>query len=117
MTKATIYHNPRCSKSRNALAILQEHDIEIKEVRYLETPPNKEELKALCEMLKVKPFELVRTGEALFKELKLSKQEALSEDEWLQILTDNPRLIERPIIQVGIKAVIGRPPENVLTLI
>jgi len=117
MTKATIFHNPRCSKSRSALSILQEHNVEIEEIRYLETPPTKQTLESLCSMLCLKPFELIRTGEVLFKELGLNKHDLLSDDEWLAILVDHPKLIERPIIQVGNKAVIGRPPENVLNLI
>ena len=117
MNKATIYHNSRCSKSRATLAILEQHNIEIEEVHYLETPPSEETLKALCAMMKVEPFEIIRTGEALFKELGLSKQDVKSDDEWLAILVENPRLIERPIVQVGDRAVIGRPPENVLSII
>lgn len=115
--KATIYHNARCSKSRATLAILEQQNLEIEEIFYLETPPSKETLAALCVMMNIKPFEIVRTGEALFKELGLSKQDLKSDDEWLTILSDNPRLIERPIVQIGDRAIIGRPPENVLTII
>jgi len=115
--QATIYHNPRCSKSRSTLKILQEHDAQISEVRYLENPPSKETIKTLCTLMDVKPFEIIRTGEALFKELGLTKQDQRSDDEWLEILTANPKLIERPIVQVGDQAVMGRPPENVLELL
>jgi len=114
--QATIYHNPRCSKSRNTLKILQENGVSITEVRYLDNPPSKETLKTLCSLMAVTPFEIVRTGEALFKELGLTKQDQRSDDEWLEILTNNPKLIERPIVQIGDKAVMGRPPENVLQL-
>ncbi len=114
---ATIYHNPRCSKSRNTLNILQEHDLEIREVRYLDTPPSKEELKQLCDLLNKKPVEIIRTGETLFKELGLDKNDDRSDDEWLNILVNNPKLIERPIVKINGKAVIGRPPENVLSII
>ena len=115
--KATIYHNPRCSKSRNTLALLNEHQFEIEEIRYLENPPEKEKLSKLCGMLGVYPKEIVRTGEQLFKDLGLNKNDIKTDDEWLQILADNPKLIERPIVQIGDKAVIGRPPENVLSII
>lgn len=117
MTKAIIYHNSRCSKSRNTLAILEQHNLDIEQVLYLETPPSQETLKALCLMMSVKPFEIVRTGETLFKELGLSKQDIKSDDEWLAILSEHPRLIERPIVQIGHRAVIGRPPEKVLAII
>lgn len=115
--KATIYHNPRCSKSRNTLHILEDHSVSVNEVRYLDNPPSKETLKQLCVMLGLKPFEIIRTGETLFKELGLSKQDQRSDDEWLDILANNPKLIERPIVQIGHRAVIGRPPENVLDLL
>lgn len=114
--EATIYHNPRCSKSRNTLKRLEEKGVTVHEVRYLETPPDKQTLKVLCEMMGKSPFEIVRTGEALFKELGLSKSDPRSDDEWLEILTKNPKLIERPIVRIGDRAVMGRPPENVLTL-
>jgi len=117
VTKAIIYHNPRCSKSRNTLEILKSHGLEIEEVRYLDTPPSKETLQQLCEMMAVKPVEIIRMGEAIFKELGLSKQSPLSDDQWLAILIENPKLIERPIVQIGTRAVIGRPPENVLSII
>jgi len=117
VTKATIYHNPRCSKSRNTLEILKSQGLEIEEVRYLDTPPSKETLQQLCEMMAVKPVEIIRMGEATFKELGLSKESPLSDDQWLAILNENPKLIERPIVQIGTRAVIGRPPENVLSII
>ncbi|MDX1352255.1 MAG: arsenate reductase (glutaredoxin) [Thiomicrorhabdus sp.] len=116
-TLATIYHNPRCSKSRQTLEILCEHGLHVTEVRYLENPPNKEILKKLCDQMGVKPYAIVRTGETLFKVLGLSKNEQKSDDEWLDILVANPKLIERPIVQIGNQAVMGRPPENVLSLI
>lgn len=115
--KATIYHNPRCSKSRNSLKLLEKNGIEVTEVRYLDTPPTKGELKTLCLQMQLSPFEIVRTGEALFKELGLSKADKKTDDEWLDILIANPKLIERPIVQMGNKAVMGRPPENILKII
>ena len=117
MTTATIYHNPKCSKSRSSLEILQGMPVEIEEVRYLDTPPTKALLQELCNLMGVKPLEITRTGEARFKELGLSKTDDRSDTEWLEILVANPILIERPIVRVGDKAVIGRPPENVLTLV
>ncbi|BCN93372.1 arsenate reductase (glutaredoxin) [Thiomicrorhabdus immobilis] len=114
---AVIYHNPRCSKSRNTLQILNENGYQVDEIRYLENPPNKQELAELCELMKVTPLEIVRTGEDLFTELGLTKQDKRSDDEWLAILVENPKLIERPIVRVGNKAIMGRPPENVLEII
>lgn len=117
MQSAKIYHNPRCSKSRNSLQILLDHQIEVEEIRYLETPPTKEELKELCQLMHTTPLAIMRTGESLFKELGLSKQDQRSDDEWFEILVKNPKLIERPIVKIGEQAVMGRPPENVLNLI
>ncbi len=116
MTKATIYHNSRCSKSRSSLSLLEEKGVEIEEVRYLETPPSKETLAELCQMMNLKPKDIIRTGESLFKELGLNQSDEKSDDEWLEILVSNPLLIERPIIRVGDRAIIGRPPENILKI-
>ncbi|MDX1348183.1 MAG: arsenate reductase (glutaredoxin) [Thiomicrorhabdus chilensis] len=117
MPSAKIYHNPRCSKSRNSLQILLDHQFEVEEVRYLETPPSKEELTELCQLMHTTPLEIMRTGESLFKELGLSKHDQRSDDEWFEILVNNPKLIERPIVKIGGRAIMGRPPENVLHLI
>jgi arsenate reductase len=119
MREVTIYHNPRCSKSRGALAILQEKfsPKEITEIRYLENPPNKSELESICEMLAVEPFAIIRTGEALFKELLLNKQDQRSRQEWIEIMVSNPKLIERPIVIYQNKAVIARPPEKVMEIL
>jgi len=117
MKSATIYHNPRCSKSRSALSILNENGFDVTEVRYLETPPSNSELKELCKLMNKTPLEIVRTGESLFKELELSKKDNKTDDEWLQVLAQNPKLIERPIVKIGNKAIMGRPPENVLLII
>jgi len=117
MKSATIYHNPRCSKSRNALSILNENGFDVTEVRYLETPPSSTDLKELCKLMNKTPLEILRTGESLFKELELSKNDNKTDDEWLQVLAQNPKLIERPIVKIGDKAIMGRPPENVLLII
>ncbi|QCU90129.1 arsenate reductase (glutaredoxin) [Thiomicrorhabdus sediminis] len=114
--KATIYHNPRCSKSRSSLQILNEHNVATDEVRYLQTPPSKQELAELCRLMGLKPAQIVRRGETVFKELDLAEAQ-LTDDEWLDILIANPILIERPIVKIGDKAVMGRPPENVLQLL
>ena len=116
MKLATIYHNPRCSKSRNTLSILHENGFDVTEVRYLETPPSSSELKELCKLMNKTPLEMVRTGESLFKELGLNKSDNKTDDEWLQVLAQNPKLIERPIVKIGDKAIVGRPPENVLLI-
>jgi len=110
-----IYHNPRCSKSRQTLKLIQERGFEPEVIRYLDTPPTKEELRSLLKKLGLKAEELVRKGEALYKERYKGKE--LSEEDWLDVLSQNPRLIERPIVVKGSKAVLGRPPEKVLELL
>ncbi|MGE4500197.1 MAG: arsenate reductase (glutaredoxin) [Hydrogenovibrio sp.] len=117
MKHAIIYHNPRCSKSRQTRTLLEENGFEIEEVRYLDTPPTVETLDTLCDLLGVAPTEIVRTGEAEFNALGLSlKDNATNRQAWLEILHQHPKLIQRPIVRIGDKAVIGRPPENVLSL-
>ncbi len=111
-----IWHNTRCSKSRKTLALLLEAGIKPVERFYLENPPTKKELENVLKLLGVKPIAITRTGEAIFKELGLSKTEA--DSIILDALVDNPSLIERPIvIKDGKEAIIGRPPENVLSLL
>jgi arsenate reductase (glutaredoxin) len=107
----TIYHNPRCTKSRATLALLNERGIEPKVVEYLQTPPTAKELKAIVSKLGIKPEELVRKGEDVYKEKFAGK--TLTDAQWIQALAANPILIERPIVVHGDQAVIGRPPENV----
>ena len=113
----TIYHNPRCSKSRQTLALLKENGIDPTVIEYLNTPPSPKELKTICEKLCLEPTQIIRTKESLFKEMALSLKDDRSNDEWLEILAANPKLIERPIVVKGDKAVLGRPPENVHQLI
>jgi len=113
---AKIYHNPRCSKSRNTLAILDEKGVHYDVIQYLDTPPNKAELKELLNELGIPARELLRTGEAEYKELNL-KNENLSEDEIIAAMINYPKLIERPIVRTEKGTVIGRPPENVLSVI
>lgn len=109
-----IYHNPRCRKSRETLALIKEQGVEPEIVEYLKEVPDKEELKNLLMKLNLKVTDLLRKGEAIYKE-KL-KNKNFEEEEWLQIIMENPKLIERPIVVKGNKAIIGRPPEKVLEL-
>ena len=110
-----VFHNNRCSKSRCALDTLTDAGKAFETVEYLINPPTEKELKTILKKLKMKPEDLVRKGEAVFKEKFAGK--SFSDEEWLKILTDNPILIERPIIINGNKAVIGRPVENILTIL
>lgn len=115
MTTITIWHNPRCSKSRTALALLEERGVEPTQVKYLETPPSEGEIKHTLSLLGVSAIDLMRRGEAMFKELNLSSD--TPEDELISAMASNPILIERPVIISATEAVIGRPPETALTLL
>ena len=106
-----IYHNPRCGKSHQTLALLQEKTDDIEVIEYLKNPPNFEELKAILGKLGMKPFDLIRRGESVFKEQFKGRE--LTDDEWIKAMVSHPILIERPIAIKGEKAVVGRPPENV----
>jgi arsenate reductase len=117
MTRTKIYHNPRCSKSREALSLLQERGVEAQVIRYLEYPPTMDELRQVVRMLDLAPIDVIRTKEKRFKELGLSKTDGRSDDEWLRIIVDNPVLLERPIVVSGRKAALGRPPEAVLEIL
>jgi len=111
-----ILHNPRCSKSRQTLAILQENGIEPVIVEYLTTPPSKEKLKKILAMLNIGPKDLMRRGEAEYKDNNLSDP-TLTDDQLIQAMVDFPKLIERPVVISEGKARIGRPPESVLEII
>lgn len=115
MSEFTIYHNPRCSKSRNTLALLEERGIEPEVVLYLETEPDEAELRGLLNKLGLRAGELVRRGEDEYKACGLSRDS--SDEEILAAMAAHPKLIERPIVVRGDRAVLGRPPENVLELI
>jgi arsenate reductase len=115
MSEFAIYHNPRCSKSRNTLGILTEKGIEPDIVLYLETKPDRQELKGLLRKLSLSAGQLVRRGEEAYKACGLSA--ASSEEEIIDAMAEFPKLIERPIVVRGERAVLGRPPENVLELI
>ena len=116
MSAYQIYHNPRCSKSRQTLALLEENGIEPEIILYLEDTPSAAELKAVIRKLGISARDLLRKGEDDYKEKDL-KNPDLSEDELIAAMIESPRLIERPIVIKGSKAVLGRPPENVLDLI
>lgn len=110
-----IYHNPRCSKSRQTLQLIQEANKEIEIIEYLKTPPTFEELKSLVKTLGIQPEQLLRKNEAIYKEQ--FKGKTYADDQWIKIMIKNPKLIERPIVVEGNKAVLGRPPENVAKLL
>ena len=116
MTDTRLYHNPRCSKSRGTLELLRERGIEPRVIAYLETPPSANELRELLRLLAVPTRALLRTGEDEYAALGLDDP-ALSDGELIAAMTTHPRLIERPIFVHGGRAVIGRPPEVVLTLL
>lgn len=111
----TLYHNPRCSKSREALHLLEEKGETIEIVKYLEKPPSHQELKQVIELLGIKPIELVRTQELEWKENYKGKE--LTNEQIIDAMIVNPRLIERPIAINGTHAVIGRPPKKVLDIL
>ena len=111
-----IYHNSRCSKSRQGLDLLKDSEQDFEIINYLETNPQKEEIQNLLSMLGMeKPIDLIRKTEAIWKENFKGKD--LSDDEIIEAMTQNPRLIERPIVVKGNKAVIGRPLENIEALL
>jgi len=108
----TIYHNPRCSKSRQTLALLNECNVSVKIIEYLTNPPTARELEKISEKLDMSPINFIRKKESKFSELGLESYSG-SDFELCKIMSDNPKLIERPIVVKDNKAIIGRPPENV----
>lgn len=112
----TIYHNPRCTKSRQTLQLLNDQGFEPEVVKYLDTPPDADTLKRILKQLGLAPRELMRRKEPLYKELALDNS-SLTDDELIQAMIDNPKLIERPIVVAGSKAALGRPPENVMDIL
>ncbi|CRM76404.1 arsenate reductase (glutaredoxin) [Pseudomonas fluorescens] len=116
MTDLTLYHNPRCSKSRGALELLQDRGLTPTVVRYLETPLNAAQLKALLAKLGLSARQLLRTGEDEYKSLNLADA-SLSEAQLIAAIAAHPSLMERPILETADKAIIGRPPENVLEIL
>ena len=111
---ATIYHNPRCSKSRATLELLRRNGIEPAIVEYLKTPPSRDELESLVASLGGKVRDIVRSGESVYGDLGLDAES--TDDVILDAIVDNPILLQRPIVSVDGRAAIGRPPENVLDL-
>ena len=111
----TIYHNPRCSKSRQTLAIINESNVDVKIIKYLADPPTAEELEDISGKLAISPMGFIRKKESEFTELGLNNYSG-SDSELCEIMSKNPKLIERPIVVKGDRAIIGRPPENVLEL-
>lgn len=116
MTDLTLYHNPRCSKSRGALELLEARGLTPTIIRYLETPPDAAQLRDLLRKLKIGARGLLRTGEEEYKTLNLADT-GLSDEQLIAAMAAHPKLIERPILVVGDKAVIGRPPENILEIL
>ena len=116
MTNATIYHNPRCSKSRQTLALLEQNGVHPQIVLYLETPPTPAQLQVLLRKLRMTARDLLRKGEDDYKTLGLADAN-LDDHVLLKAMSEHPKLIERPIVVAGDRAVLGRPPENVFKLI
>lgn len=116
MTELVFYHNPRCSKSRQALALLEERGLQPKIVRYLETPPDAATLDRILKALGLEPRQLLRKQEAPYRELGLDNPK-LSRQALIEAMAAHPILIERPILVHGRKAALGRPPEKVLTIL
>ena len=115
MKNVTIWHNPRCSKSRAALAYLEEKEVDVTVVKYLEQNPNKEDIQEVLQMLGMGARDLMRTKEELYKELGLKDE--TNEDALVEAMVNNPKLIERPVIILDGSAVIARPLENIDTLL
>lgn len=116
MAIATLYHNPRCSKSRAALSLLEQQALDLKVIEYLKTPPDRENLLTILNELQVQPMSIVRTGDALFKQLGLDKN-SLTQEHIINLLLEHPKLLERPIVQYNGKATVGRPIENIESLL
>ena len=112
----TIYHNPRCSKSRETLALIESKGVKPKVIEYLKTPPSASELTEVLSKLGLRPRDLLRQGEPLYRELDLGRTE-LDDVALIELMVDNPILIERPIVVNGDQAALGRPPANVLEIL
>ncbi len=116
MAEVTLYHNPGCSKSRAVLALLEENDISLEIVYYMDNPPDVKQLKGLLKKLDMNVRDVLRRSEPEFEELGLDDDD-LAEEIVLDLLAKHPQLLQRPIVIAGNKAVLGRPPENVLEFI
>ena len=115
MTEVTIYHNPACGTSRNTLALIRNSGIEPRIVEYLKTPPSEAELDQILKKLGVEPERLARKKEPVYAEK--AEGHPLTRTEWLQLFHEQPRLIERPIVVIGNRAIVARPPEKVLEIL
>ena len=115
MAKITIWHNPRCSKSREALALLEQNGVESEVVKYLEDAPTKKQIQEVLKMLGISARELMRTKESIYKELGLKDVE--DEQKLIEAMAEHPKLIERPVVIKDGKAIIGRPPQKVLEIL
>ncbi|OYP36560.1 arsenate reductase (glutaredoxin) [Rhodopirellula sp. MGV] len=111
-----VFHNPRCTKSREAVELLKSRGIEFEEIRYLDDPPSAKVLRQVIKKLGIKPEQLVRKKEKLYKELDLDA-ESFTDRDWIDVMVANPKLIERPIVIQGDKAAIGRPIDNIVDLL
>lgn len=116
MSDFSILHNPRCSKSRQTLELLQENGVEPTIVKYLETPPSEQEIRNIVKLLGVSPRDILRKKEAEYKEAGLDNAD-LNDDQVISLMVQYPKVIERPIVYSGKAAAVGRPPENVLNII
>ncbi|MCF6194672.1 MAG: arsenate reductase (glutaredoxin) [Kangiellaceae bacterium] len=116
MSEFKIYHNPRCSKSRQTLALLEENKVDLEIIEYLNHPPSASELADVILLLGIEPRELMRKGEPEYKESGLNNSE-LSNQQQIKLMIANPKVIERPIVIGNGKAAIGRPPESVLNIL
>jgi arsenate reductase (glutaredoxin) len=111
----TLWHNPRCGKSREALKLLEEKGVDATVVKYLENTPSKEEIQSVLSKLGISARELMRTKETLYKELNL--KEETDEEKLIEAMVNNPKLIERPVLITSTQAIIGRPPQKVLDIL
>lgn len=115
MENIKIWHNPRCSKSRASFKLLEKRDVDVEVVKYLDVAHTEDEIKALLKMLGMEPRELMRTGESIYKELNLKDE--TDNNLLIKAMVENPKLIERPIVIRGDRAVVGRPIESVIELL
>lgn len=112
----TIYHNPRCSKSRQTLALLEKNNVKPIVIEYLKNPPTHQQLDSILRGLQMQPRDLMRKGETEYKDQNLAN-DSLSRNQLIEAMINTPKLIERPIVVAGDEIVVGRPPENVLTIL
>lgn len=115
-TEATIWHYPRCSKSRKTLAMLRDEELDVTVRHYRDDPPDFDTLAGAIERLAISPQELVRKKDSYFKDLDVDEAE-LDDRDWTQLMVDHPQIIERPVVFIGDEAVLGRPPERIYELL